>query len=78
MDSSSVTKDSWPPGLAGYPGESWLVSQTKSPVLSPSGELPLASIHGYCVSEITIGLRNCVASASTLARMAEIAPWKNG
>jgi hypothetical protein len=48
------------------------------PVLSPIGLLPLASVHGYWVSDMTIFLWNWVASASTFCRMAEIAPWKNG
>jgi hypothetical protein len=47
-------------------------------VLSPACSLPLASVQAYCVSAIMIGLPNWVASASTLAFICEIVPWKNG
>src|SRR5262249_62162271 len=58
IDSSSLTKESWPPGVAGYPVEIWLGCQTKSPVLSPGCSLPLASVQAYCVSAMMIGLPN--------------------
>ena len=58
IDSSSLTNESWPPGVAGYPAESWLGCQTKSPVLSPGCSLPLASVQEYCVSAMMIGLPN--------------------